>query len=35
MGTRVRPEGCILHSDQGSVYTSYAYQKAVKKKELP
>ncbi len=20
------PEGCILHSDQGSVYTSYAYQ---------
>lgn len=28
------PEGCILHSDQGSVYTSYAYQKAVKKKEL-
>ena len=24
------PEGCILHSDQGSVYTSYTYQKVVK-----
>ena len=26
------PEGCISHSDQGSVYTSYAYQKVVKEK---
>ncbi|MFJ7936012.1 IS3 family transposase [Sporosarcina sp. NPDC096371] len=28
------PEGCILHSDQGSVYTSYAYQKAIKEKGI-
>ncbi len=28
------PEGCILHSDQGSVYTSYAYQKEVKEKGI-
>ena len=28
------PEGCILHSDQGSVYTSSAYQEAVKKKGI-
>lgn len=28
------PEGCILHSDQGSVYTSYDYQKAVKEKGI-
>ncbi|WP_277587044.1 IS3 family transposase [Psychrobacillus antarcticus] len=28
------PEGCILHSDQGSVYKSYAYQKAVKEKGI-
>lgn len=28
------PEGCILHSDQGSVYTSYAYQKAVKERRI-
>lgn len=28
------PEGGILHSDQGSVYTSYAYQKAVKEKGI-
>lgn len=28
------PQGCILHSDQGSVYTSYAYQKAVKEKGI-
>lgn len=28
------PKGCILHSDQGSVYTSYAYQKAVKGKGI-
>lgn len=26
--------GAILHSDQGSVYTSYAYQKAVKEKGI-
>ncbi len=28
------PEGCILHSDQGSVYTSYTYQRAVKAKGI-
>ena len=28
------PESCILHSDQGSVYTSAAYQKAVKAKGI-
>jgi len=28
------PEGCILHSDQGSVYTSYAYQQIVKEKGI-
>ncbi len=28
------PEGCMLHSDQGSVYTSYAYQKEVKEKGI-
>lgn len=28
------PKGCTLHSDQGSVYTSYAYQKAVKEKGI-
>lgn len=28
------PEGCILHSDQGSVYTSYDYQMAVKEKGI-
>ncbi|MEH6941783.1 IS3 family transposase [Bacillus sp. JJ722] len=28
------PEGCVLHSDQGSVYTSYAYQQAVKEKGI-
>lgn len=28
------PEGCILHSDQGSVYTSYAYQEALKEKGI-
>lgn len=27
-------EGCVLHSDQGSVYTSYAYQKRVKEKGI-
>jgi putative transposase len=26
--------GCILHSDQGSVYTSHAYQQAVKEKGI-
>ena len=28
------PKGCILHSDQGSVYTSYAYQEKVKEKGI-
>lgn len=28
------PEGCTLHSDQGSVYTSYRYQQAVKGKGI-
>jgi len=28
------PEGCILHSDQGAVYTSYAYQQAVKERDI-
>jgi putative transposase len=28
------PKGCILHSDQGSVYTSYTYQQAVKEKGI-
>ena len=28
------PEGCILHSDQGSVYTSYVYQQTVKEKGI-
>lgn len=28
------PENCVLHSDQGSVYTSYTYQKAVKTKGI-
>ena len=28
------PEGCLLHSDQGSVYTSAAYQQAVKGKGI-
>ncbi|WP_168413002.1 IS3 family transposase [Bacillus salacetis] len=31
---RGNPEGVIIHSDQGSVYTSYAYQKLVKKSHL-
>ncbi len=26
------PEGIIIHSDQGSVYTSYAYQNLIKEK---
>lgn len=28
------PKGCVLHSDQGAVYTSYAYQKVVKEKGI-
>ncbi|MEC0303168.1 IS3 family transposase [Terribacillus saccharophilus] len=28
------PESCVLHSDQGSVYTSYEYQKAIKGKGI-
>ncbi|OZT10593.1 IS3 family transposase [Priestia aryabhattai] len=28
------PEGCTLHSDQGSVYTSYAYQQTIKEKGI-
>lgn len=28
------PEGCLLHSDQGSVYTSAAYQQAIKSKGI-
>ncbi|AZV48602.1 MULTISPECIES: IS3 family transposase [Bacillus] len=28
------PQNCVLHSDQGSVYTSYEYQKAVKTKGI-
>ncbi|MGG3141060.1 IS3 family transposase [Bacillus subtilis] len=28
------PENCVLHSDQGSVYTSYEYQKAVNTKGI-
>lgn len=28
------PEGCTLHSDQGSVYTSYAYQQTIKEKDI-
>lgn len=27
------PEGTIIHSDQGSVYTSYAYQELIKEKQ--
>lgn len=28
------PKGCVLHSVQGSVYTSYAYQKVIKEKGI-
>ena len=28
------PEGCVLHSDQGSVYTSQMYQQAIKEKGI-
>lgn len=31
---RGNPEGVIIHSDQGSVYTSYAYQDLVKESHL-
>ncbi|WP_394232117.1 IS3 family transposase [Niallia oryzisoli] len=31
---RGNPKGVIIHSDQGSVYTSYAYQNLVKEKNL-
>jgi putative transposase len=31
---RGNPSGVILHSDQGSVYTSYAFQKFVKESNL-
>lgn len=31
---RGNPEGVIVHSDQGSVYTSYAYQDLLKEKHL-
>ena len=28
------PTDCLLHSDQGTVYTSYAYYQATKEKSL-
>lgn len=31
---RNHPQGVIVHSDQGSVYTSYAYQNLIKKRNL-
>ena len=31
---RGNPDGVIIHSDQGSVYTSYAYQNFIKKNDL-
>lgn len=31
---RGNPKGVVIHSDQGSVYTSYSYQKLVKEKDL-
>lgn len=31
---RDHPEGVIIHSDQGTVYTSYAYQNLIKKHNL-
>ncbi|QTB23046.1 IS3 family transposase [Lysinibacillus sphaericus] len=30
----VLPQGCLLHSEQGSVYTSAAYQQAIKAKGI-
>jgi putative transposase len=32
--TRGNPKGIIVHSDQGSVYTSYAYQECLKENHL-
>ena len=32
--TRWNPKGIIVHSDQGSVYTSYAYQECLKENHL-
>lgn len=34
LALRNNPEGVIIHSDQGSVYTSYAYQAFVKEHDL-
>ncbi len=34
LDARNTPEGVIIHSDQGSVYTSYAYQELIKKCDL-
>lgn len=34
LAVRNNPEGVIVHSDQGSVYTSYAYQACVKDNDL-
>ena len=34
LGSRGNTKGVIIHSDQGSVYTSYAYQNLVKEKNL-
>ena len=34
LAKRNNPEGVIIHSDQGSVYTSYAYQGYVKEHNL-
>ncbi len=34
LAVRNQPEGVIIHSDQGSVYTSYAYQACIKENDL-
>ncbi len=34
LSRRDHPEGVIIHSDQGSVYTSYSFQNTVKKNHL-
>lgn len=34
LAVRNHPEGVIVHSDQGSVYTSYAYQACIKDNDL-
>jgi putative transposase len=34
LSVRNHPEGVIVHSDQGSVYTSYAYQTCIKDNDL-